>query len=230
VRSTAKLAKQLRKKASKAREGNDIITRAEWQIIRRSRRDIMRLPAFAVLVLVFGEWLPLFVLFLTPLVPEACRIPAQVKRDLEKKENRRRERGRRLALDAPRLIQADRQLGVGQSTQQVSVSSPRNLDLKEVEKLDGFTLLNVSTKLDVYSRLWDWLFVRPPKPLLKWELKRKLAYLKKDDELLERDGGWQGLGRQELERASVERGIDVLGKSEADLRKSLAQWFGSAGK
>ena len=40
-----------------------------------------------------------------------------------------------------------------------------------------------------------------------------------------RDGGSQALDGQELRRACVERGIDVLGKSEAEIRRALALWY-----
>jgi hypothetical protein len=50
-------------------------------------------------------------------------------------------------------------------------------------------------------------------------------YLTQDDKLIRRDGGAQALDKQELQRACVERGIDVLGKSEAEQRKSLGQWY-----
>lgn len=228
VRQTARIAKKLREKASQSPSQGEgiasVLTRAEWQIVRRSRRDMFRLPAFALLLLVFGEWTPLLVVWMTGVVPEACRVPAQVKKELEKAERRRRERERRLALDAPRLIHADRQLGVGQSASNYS-THPRILDVEEVKKLDLFRLLAVSGRLDAHSGIWDRLFVRPPKALLRWSVERRLKYLKKDDSLIERDGGYQGLGREELQRACVERGIDVLGKSEADLRRSLAMWF-----
>lgn len=228
VRWTARLAKQLREKAARSPQGQSILTRAEWQVTRRSRQDILRLPAFALILLVFGEWTPLLVMWLTPVVPEACRIPNQNKKDVEKIEKRRRERMRRLAMDAARLIQQDRRPGTGQSA--APMRSPRTMDVKEVESLDLFNLLNISSKLDAHSKFWDWLFITPPKATLRRAVQKKLAYLKKDDALIERDGGWQGLGIDELRRACIERGIDVLGKNETDLRKGLADWYGSGKK
>ncbi|KAF2000475.1 hypothetical protein P154DRAFT_411181, partial [Amniculicola lignicola CBS 123094] len=241
VRSTAKLAKTWRtamKEASakspstspSGQEGSSIlspresaITRAQWQVILRSRKDMLRLPVFGILLLVMGEWLPFLVIWLTPVVPESCRIPAQVEREQTKKETRRRERERRLALDAHRLLARDRKVGTGQAAQ--AIPSPQAVQLDDVKRLDLLSLLTLSTKLDTHSKFWDFLFITPPKGVLRWGLQRQLSYLHKDDALIQRDGGWQGLGKEEVQRACVERGFDVLGKSEGDMRKALAGWY-----
>ncbi|KAF2641361.1 hypothetical protein P280DRAFT_375097, partial [Massarina eburnea CBS 473.64] len=225
VTSTAKVARKLRAKAASSvgdgGGGLGVLTRAEWQIVRRSRRDILRLPGFAVLVLVFGEWMPLIALYITGLVPEACRIPRQVERTLRKLEARRKERERRLALDAARLVSRDRKPGSTSS----AIVRPAGIRPQDVDKLDLYTLLRLSTKLDAHSQAWDWLFTTPPKPLLKWGVRRKLDYLARDDGLIGRDGGAQALNEKEVGRACVERGLDVVGKSERELRKGLAEWF-----
>ena len=222
MRSTAALAKKLRAKAQ-GRKAEDVLTRAEWQIVRRSKGDMLRLPAFGLLVLIFGEWLPIIALYLTPVIPEPCRIPTQTRRALEKLEKRRRERERRLGLDAARLLFGSRKPGVPQDLG--AVPAPSSVAPQDVGKIDLFGLLTLSTKLDAHSKIWDWLFMTPPKPILRWSLRKKLEYLRKDDALIRRDGGWQGLGKEEGTRACIERGINVLGKSDADLRKDLAAWF-----
>ncbi|KAF2242017.1 hypothetical protein BU26DRAFT_524658 [Trematosphaeria pertusa] len=223
VRATARLAKSLREKAAKAPSSSreQALTRAEWQIVRRSRADIWRLPAFAAIVLVLGEWTPVIALYVTPLIPEPCRIPAQVRRGLHKKEIRRKERERRLAMDAARLVARDRKPG----TTPTGLVRPQTLRLEEVRKMDLYTLLTLSTRLDCHSGIWDRLFLTPPKALLKWALRKKVEYLRKDDGLIERDGGWQALESKEIQRACVERGISVVGRSEEALRRELAAWF-----
>jgi hypothetical protein len=231
VRATSKIAKSLRQKLEREKgkskdakldsQGLSVLTRAEWQIVRRSRQDMMRLPAFGALVLIFGEWLPLLALYITPVVPEPCRIPAQIKRKLEKAATRRRERERRLALDAARLVSRDRKPGsIG-----TGVVAPQAVQVEALEKMDLFALLSLSTRLDCHGGIWDKLFLTPPKPVLKWALKRRIDYLRNDDGLIERDGGWQGLNEQEIERACTERGVDILGKKKEVLRREIAAWF-----
>lgn len=220
---TLKLAKRLRAKQEKApqKERDTVLTRAEWQIVRRSKLDRLRVPAFGVLLIIFGEWLPLLALYITPIIPEACRIPSQVERAQRKHEKKRQERERRLALDAARLVSKDRKPG------QTSLADirPQTMSLDELEKTDLYTLLSLSTRFDCHTKIWDWMFLTPPPSLLRWSLKNKLRYLQQDDKLIRRDGGYQALGGSEVERACVERGIKVLGRKEHDLRRDLAGWF-----
>ena len=226
VRTTLKLAKTLREKARRAgvqKEGemDKVLTRAEWQVVLRSRADKIRLPAFGALLLVFGEWLPLLVIYLTPVVPEPCRIPAQVERSRRKGEQRRTERERRLAIDAARLVAKDRVAG---STNPVNIR-PQAVNMEILEKADLYTLLNLDIRFGIQPKIWDWLFMTPPKAMLKYGLKNRISYLQKDDSAIKRDGGFQALNALEVERASAERGIRVLGRKEAELRKELAAWF-----
>jgi hypothetical protein len=225
VRTASKLAKELRQKRNKsgkeAGDGLGILTRAEWQVVKRSRVDVMRLPAFGALVLIFGEWLPLLALYITPLIPEPCRIPKQIQRKLEKSETRRKERERRLAIDAARLIGRDRKPGITST----GVVAPQAVRVDAIQTMDLYSLLSLSTKLDCHSWLWDKLFLTPPKGVLRWAVTRKLEYLRRDDGLIERDGGWQGLSAREVERACIERGIKVLGRKEEELRREMAAWF-----
>ncbi|PVH97675.1 hypothetical protein DM02DRAFT_616312 [Periconia macrospinosa] len=220
VRSTSKLAKTLRKKGGKDLMRN--LTRAEWQIVKRSRADMLRLPPFGLIVIVLGEWTPLVALYLTPLIPEACRIPQQIDSKLRKAEARRQERLRRLALDAARLVARDRKPGAPMSP---SAVRPAGVRPEDVDQLDYYTLLSLSSRLDAHGALWDRLFITPPKAWLKWGLKAKLEYLKRDDALIRRDGGPGSLGEKELKRACFERGINVVDVGESALRKELAKWF-----
>lgn len=56
------------------------ISRAEFQLLRRHTRDIKKVPVFALLLAIFGEWLPLFVVFLDPLIPGTVLLPVQVQK------------------------------------------------------------------------------------------------------------------------------------------------------
>ncbi|KAF2198567.1 hypothetical protein GQ43DRAFT_338267, partial [Delitschia confertaspora ATCC 74209] len=225
VRRTSKLSKSLRARAGpagKQRPLHEVLTRAEWQVVKRSKKDLMRLGPFAVLVLLMGEYLPLVALWITPLVPEACRIPVQVKKELEKGEKRRSERERRLSMDRRKLVGKE-----GGSYVLEMMDSGKVIDLKEVEleRCGHYELLRLSAKVNGHSFLWDWTFVLPPKNLLRWRLKKTLEYLKTDDELIARDGGWAGLAKQEVQRACAERGVPVLGKSEGEMRRELPKWL-----
>ena len=46
-----------------------------------------------------------------------------------------------------------------------------------------------------------------------------------DDFAIERDGGIKSLEKEEVRIACEERGIDVLGKEEGNLRADLKRWL-----
>lgn len=232
------------KGVSEAIAGEGVLSRAEWQVLRRSKRDLLRLPVMGFLILALGEWLPLVVIYLTPVIPEACRIPRQVERVLRRKESQRRERLHSVGLHALRLQSADRRPQTDEDAVRLAAAAEGLLSPEtKVGKQGGipmahaivppdasnelsiFHLLLLSARLDCHPRLLDKLSLTPPKWLLQRNVSATLKYLTQDDELIKRDGGFPALDKQETLRACVERGIDVLGKSEAELRKSLGQWY-----
>lgn len=61
------------------------LTYNEYEFLQRTRRDLLRLIPFSLVVLVCGEFTPLAILLLgSRVVPGTCAIPKQVKADLEK--------------------------------------------------------------------------------------------------------------------------------------------------
>jgi hypothetical protein len=233
VRQTSKLAKTLRQKAAQTpdKDITEVLSRAEWQIVRRSRLDTLRLPAFGFLVLLLGEWLPLVVMYITPVIPEACRIPQQVQRALRKLEDKRQDRLRRVARDAMQLMSRDRPPIGSTSSDTPSVTLQKSgqvipVTTKNWKEMTLYELSLTAAQLDCYPALFDWLPLTAPKFLLQRNVRKKLEYLKTDDRLIQRDGGWAALGKEELQRACVDRGLPVLGKKESELRKALAELEG----
>jgi hypothetical protein len=251
TRQTIKHAKELRKKVaalghgvSKDVPGAGVLTRAEWQVLRRSKRDLIRLPIMGFLILALGEWLPVVVVYLTPVIPEACRIPKQVARVLKKKETARKERLQTIGTHALRLQSLDRKpqtdgdairlaaAAEGLLRPETKVGKQGGIPMADAivppdaaVDLGLFHLLLLSARLDCHPRVLDKLSLTPPKQWLQRSVGKKLAYLAQDDELIRRDGGVPALNQQELLRACVDRGIDVLGKSEAEQRKLLGLWY-----
>ena len=52
-----------------------LLSRADLQLIRRTRRDINKVPLFALIWLVCGEFTPLVIIFFTGAVPRTSEIP-----------------------------------------------------------------------------------------------------------------------------------------------------------
>ncbi|ORY87132.1 hypothetical protein BCR37DRAFT_143974 [Protomyces lactucae-debilis] len=100
--------------ASPATLHGEQLSRAQYQLVLRSAIDSKKLPVFGLLFLVFGEWLPLLVFFLSPLLPGTVLLPKQI---LSRRQKRARI-ARKVALptggmpERQFLLQSCRQYGL----------------------------------------------------------------------------------------------------------------------
>ncbi|KAG6002957.1 hypothetical protein E4U21_002485 [Claviceps maximensis] len=174
-------------------------SRADWVLLWRVRHDMLRLPLFGLMLLVIGEFTALVVIYVDGVVPYTCRIPKQLYSSLEKAEQRRRRAFDELETRFPH-----------------GPLSPR-LGADVARK-------HVLRSLHLSGTMWDRLGFTPPG---MWQVKGRLrmAFLEGDDTNLIEDGGPMGLESDELRIACAERGIDVLGRSETDLRSWLGDWL-----
>lgn len=194
-----------------------VVSRAEFQLLERNARDIGKLPLFAFLVLLFGEWLPLIVPFIPNRVPGTCRIPKQVHGMREKSEARRKW-SFRSAVAEPEAGQVAVEGGKWRMTDKGNV--------REVLKsLGSEQLMHLSCVLNQHSGVWDRVQLTPPAGLIRRGVCARVQYLALDDFLILEAGGIKGLSSEELLVACEERGIDVLGKPEEKLRSELQAWI-----
>jgi hypothetical protein len=159
-------------------------------------------PIFALVFLVFGEWTPLIVPFMSGIVPGPCRTPAQDEGDLKKLEERRREGFRE---------------GAG----------PEGL-VGSVEELRREQALQVGRSLGLLGKGWERVGLAgllDGVGLLRRRVSRRLEEVVVDDELIRRDGGVRALEQDEVKRAAVRRGLDVLGPAEEEVRRLLGRWM-----
>lgn len=174
-------------------------SRADWVLFWRVKHDMLRLPFFGLMLVVIGEFTALVVLYVDGVVPYTCRIPKQVGNNLQQAQERRR-----LAFNE---LDARHPQGV--------LSTSLNA---------GIARNHVLRSLHISGNMWDKLGFVPPG---MWQIKGNLrmAFLEGDDKNLVEDGGVMGLEADELRIACTERGIDVLGRSDNDLRKWLGDWL-----
>lgn len=174
-------------------------SRADWVLLWRVRHDGLRLPLFGLMLIVLGEFTALVVLYVDGVVPFTCRIPKQIFTALEKAEQRRKTAFEELEARYPH----------GVLSPQITANVARS---------------HVLRSLHMAGSIWDRLGFMPPG---MWEAKGKyrMAYLEGDDINLVEDGGPLDLDYEELRIACAERGIDVLGKSETELRGWLGDWL-----
>ncbi|KAK5987159.1 hypothetical protein PT974_11277 [Cladobotryum mycophilum] len=174
-------------------------SRADWVLLWRVRHDMLRLPFFGLMLAAIGELTALVVLFVDGIVPYTCRIPKQIFGALEKAEQRRKET----------FLEFEGKYPHGPLSPSVTRSVAQAHVLKS---------------LHLSGMMWDRLGFTPPG---MWNLKGRLrmAFLEGDDKRLLHDGGPLGLECEELRIACAERGINVLGKSERELRGWLGDWL-----
>jgi len=179
------------------------LDRSSFQLLTRSWFDVKRIPIFALVFLVCGEFTPLVVVAVSSVVPYTCRIPKQIESDRKTLEKRRAISFRNLTAVLPK-------------------------NSAGVDDLVRMQLLHISWSLGLSSSAWDWLGGRLPglpTPLLRRKVGRRVQYLELDDKLIKRDGDVERMSIEEVRLALIERGVDILGKSESQLRASLKAWF-----
>lgn len=188
------------------------LSRADLHLLLRSANDMGKLPFFAILVLVFGEWLPLLVPFFPRAVPVPCRIPKQILQMRTKTEQQRRD-SFRAGVPEPS------NLSLSPSGGGWPILSPSNLHTLLLS-LTGPQLRHLATTLDLHPRI----------PMfLRHRLAIRLHLLAVDDHLLITTApklkGINVLTSDELLLACEFRGLDTLGVPEARLRRELAGWI-----
>ncbi|KAL8711102.1 MAG: hypothetical protein Q9220_004483 [cf. Caloplaca sp. 1 TL-2023] len=204
-----KLVRQLRTQIPKGKSSEQalrdgLLSRAEYHVIDRTRKDVSRIPVFGLVLLICGEFTPLVVIFLglSGAVPRICHIPRQIQGAREKLEARRRESFREGTV--------------------MTVEGPR--DLGDVQHLPKRIISHLGKSLGLYSSLWDRLGILPTM-LLPRRVENTIERIDVDDLAISRGGGVQLLNEEELKLAAEARGLDITGKSVVDLQSQLASWM-----
>ncbi|KAI0454692.1 hypothetical protein F5B21DRAFT_231211 [Xylaria acuta] len=170
-------------------------TRASLLLRARVRHDTARLPLFALIVLVCGEFTPLIVLLLPRLTPYTCRIPTQ-------------------AAVIRRSIEARR----GASFRGLSYVDTTAESAALARVADG----HICRSLGIGSPLWDKTGLDVPWARSRAaDVVRRIV---QDDAMLRNGGGVRALVDDEVVLACEERGIDTLGKDIVSLRSRLESW------
>jgi hypothetical protein len=177
-------------------------TRADWLLFWRARHDIIRLPAFGLVLLVCGEFTPLVVIVFDGLVPYTCRIPRQIGKALERAEERR-----------------------SAAFQDLYGRSPDGILSMSPSAGQSVARAHVLRSLHLIGNIWDRVGITPS---WLWSMKGDLqmAYLEVDNKLLlQSDGGVSRLEPEEVKLACIDRGINVLGRKDGELRQRLGDWL-----
>lgn len=196
-----------------SQSGQQHLTRAEFQLIRRHAKDIKKVPVMALLLGIFGEWLPLFVVFLGPLIPGTMLLPKQI---LKRRRQATLYYGQNSALLKSQPSETVAQALVGSTDPLHPLEGEGIHDRQQVKtRARRYGLLGLVSQF-------------LPTPMILQRLRRQEAYIACDDRLLARD--WIGqehveqLLESELDAALEERGCWVEGQSYGDNSKVLEKW------
>ncbi|TLS24427.1 hypothetical protein PpBr36_08216 [Pyricularia pennisetigena] len=172
-------------------------SRAAVILRERLRHDLSRLPVFALILLVCGEFTPLVVMLLPRVVPLPCRIPRQVDK-----------------LD--RLAEAGRSASFAELKQQQDGNEKSPLDTAVVYRHIGRSLSLLGGPVSTAML---------PSPILQRRVNMRLAFLADDDAVLRANGATAALVPDEVRLACKDRGMDVLGVDDGELERLLTRWL-----
>ena len=160
------------------------LSRADFQLIRRTKHEIKKVPPFAILWLICGEFTPLVVMLFPGAVPRNIWIPKQVQRAREKAEDRRAASKDTSVVLLPGMLR------------QSDIESMPNGSQRKV-------LMSCAQSLGLYPAWWDhWICSMIPTYWLRKRVYIRLEELQIDDFAIERDGGVADMDAEEIMMAS----------------------------
>lgn len=173
------------------------ITRSEFQHLMRTRHDVHRLPVFGLIFLIFAELSPFIIPFVPSAVPWTCRIPQQLERQRRKRKERKDASWKEiLKMPLEQRLQATK---------------------KELKELSSKEVWHITKVLGIEPRVLPFGFYA------RKRANKQTEYIEVDDILVQRGGGYRLLNPgEELVKAVEERGMEVTGLSEGELRDKLA--------
>lgn len=206
-----KTAKSLKEKVEK--EGY-VLSRDEYQLVKISEKDMIKLIPFAAVFCILAEAIPLIVMFAPSLVPSTCITPSQIQKQRGKMYQKRLEMSQN-------VVQS------GSKVEGISVNdflSHANVcRLAKRYEMD-FQLANIDRKhLSAYCRFMG-LSSWGTHGMLQKRLDKYLDYVVRDDKYIA-DEGVEQLEINELEHAAEERGMRSVDVSPEQLRKSIQYWI-----
>ncbi|OQE29376.1 hypothetical protein PENSTE_c002G01489 [Penicillium steckii] len=207
-------------RANGAAAGELGLGRGQYQLVRRSARDVRRMIPFTLILLICGEFTPLIIpIFGSAITPATCRVPGQINKEREIASKRKV-----LALSAHSQQQQ------GNQNQEVEILA--QFASKEwVEKADMDEILRASAVFGLVKNHTRPLAGVPGfGGIYRRRLKRHVEYLGIDDGMM-RKGDVRRLSAKEVRFALEERGLGDVGsfapkgRVEGVERETLEKWL-----
>ncbi|OZJ02619.1 hypothetical protein BZG36_03837 [Bifiguratus adelaidae] len=206
-----KHAKELREKESQGH----VLSRSEFQLIHRSNKDFRKLVPFVITFIIVGEWIPLVVMFVPGLIPSTCITNAQLEK-LRRKMYEKRNVMSQNVLESSKSIKAISKEDFANVNGMIRISKQFGPDF-ELQHIDR-------PHLKAYCKFMGLGHRFATKGMLIRRLQSHLDYLRRDDQLIAKDGV-DSLVLPELQSAAEERGMRSVDVSETHLKRSLKYWI-----
>ncbi|KAJ5555495.1 hypothetical protein N7461_003965 [Penicillium sp. DV-2018c] len=204
--------------------------RAQFQLVRRSARDVRRMIPFTMILIVCGEFTPLIVpIFGSAITPATCRVPAQVEKERVAATNRKS-----AALDAHIASLEEKNLALlkADAVEQLRLLARCFADPAWVAGADPASVLRACAVFGLVKRHDKTAGSLLASVIYRPRLARFVEYLAIDDGMIRVGGGVSAMNATEVRAAVEERGgVDVSSgtqdrkQAERLERRWLEQWL-----
>ncbi|KAJ5594513.1 uncharacterized protein N7459_000721 [Penicillium hispanicum] len=216
--------------ANAFRDQSHHLGRGQFQLVRRSARDVRRMIPFTLILIVCGEFTPLIVPIVgSAITPATCRVPGQIDKERGAASKRKYSALRAHALAAS---------GASASAGPVQAGSNEELALL-VEfaqplwavRADAGAVLRASAVFGLVKRHDRFAGAALAGLVYRPRLRRYLEYLAIDDGMIRSGGGVDAMSAAEVRVACDERGagdfVSMAGheKAESLERQWLKKWL-----
>ncbi|KAI9030882.1 LETM1-like protein-domain-containing protein [Phycomyces nitens] len=209
--ANGKTAKALKQKVQN--EGYNL-NRAEFQLVRNSHKDMLKLIPFGIVFMILPESIPLLVMYVPGAVPSTCLKESQVIKQREKLDKVRQNMSKNV------IMSADSIEGISPE----DFLNPRTFAKTAKAYNYDFELTRIDrAHLSSYCRFMG-LSGWGTQGILQKRLNKHLDYLLEDDKLIVKEG-IETLALPELQQAAEERGVRSIDASEDSLRRAIKYWI-----
>ena len=216
--------------ATTFKEQGHRMDRGQFQLVRRSARDVRRMIPFTLILLICGEFTPLIIPIVgSAITPATCRVPGQIAKERDVASKRKRSALEAHARAIPAQSTGAPPMPVG-SDEELAVLA-EFADPSWAVDADAGAVLRASAVFGLVKRHDRFAGAALTNVVYRPRLRRYLEYLGIDDEMIRAGGGVDALSAAEVRFACEERGAGdagtVAGSEEAELleRQWLERWL-----
>ncbi|CAK7891153.1 hypothetical protein CAAN1_01S03840 [[Candida] anglica] len=172
------------------------ITREQYQLLKRTPKDFLKLPTFAVIFMIFVEMTPILCYALPEITPSTCVLPTMLPRLWNSNASKKLVELRKSSLESNEFDLED-----------LALKTAYNIPKQQVQVLvRSLRLVSKYVPVALY-----------PEPVLRRRLQAHYNYLEVDDNFLSTSGNVWNLSEQELVLACLERNLILDVKESSKL-------------